>query len=312
MARSSSSIESTERLRSSILPDNLCVTPRGAILFCEDDATDADRDTARARAAASPNVNRLVGLTRGGRALHVRGERARTATEFAGACFSPDGTILFVNIFGDRTAGSGMTCAITGPWSDGPLCGRGTSPFSAAYRATTARSRNGRKPMVSLRVLPSFDSNHLYNQVMSSEHAALLKDSVTDFVARGTDIARVRALRGTRTNTTARSGAQMAELGWLGIAIPERYGGMGLGLTETAIVAEGLARALAPEPYTASAVLAAGALAACDNEALKRELLPRIVERRSLPALAWQELAGDARLRRTSRRARRRSKAASG
>ena len=31
---------------------------------------------------------------------------------------------------------------------------------------------------------------------MASEHAALLKDSVTDFVTRGTDIARVRALRG--------------------------------------------------------------------------------------------------------------------
>lgn len=42
-------------------------------------------------------------------------------SEFAGACFSPDGEILFVNLFGNGTPGSGMTCAIWGPWERGPL-----------------------------------------------------------------------------------------------------------------------------------------------------------------------------------------------
>ena len=127
---------------------------------------------------------------------------------------------------------------------------------------------------------------------MPSEHAILLKDSVADFVARATDISRVRALRNTPHEYDHALWRQMAELGWLGIALPERYGGMGLGLTETAIVAEGLARALTPEPYTASAVLAAGALAAGDNEALKSELLPRVVSGEYLPVLAWQESPG--------------------
>ena len=127
---------------------------------------------------------------------------------------------------------------------------------------------------------------------MPSEHAALLKDSVTDFVARGTTIARVRALRGSDQEYDRALWGQMAELGWLGVAIPEQYGGMGLGLAEAAIVAEGLARALAPEPYTAAAILAAGALAGCDNETLKRELLPSIVDGTRVPALAWQEAAG--------------------
>ena len=125
-----------------------------------------------------------------------------------------------------------------------------------------------------------------------TEHAALLKDSVTDFVTRATDIARVRALRGSPGEYDRAVWRQMAELGWLGIAIPEAYGGMGLGLTETAIVAEGLARALGPEPYTAAAVLAAGALAASNDEALKVELLPPIVAGERIPALAWQETAG--------------------
>ena len=84
----------------------------------------------------------------------------------------------------------------------------------------------------------------------------------------------------------------MAGLGWLGISIPESHGGMGLGLAETAIVAEGLGRALAPEPYTACAVLAASVLASSDNEALKAEVLPRLAAGDAIAAVAWQERAG--------------------
>ena len=127
---------------------------------------------------------------------------------------------------------------------------------------------------------------------MPSEHAALLRDSVSDFVTRATDMKRVRALRGTPHEYDRAVWRQMAGLGWLGIAIPEAYGGMGLGLTETAIVAEGLARTLAPEPYTAAAVLAAGALEAGDNENLKHALLPDVVSGERVLALAWQEIAG--------------------
>ena len=127
---------------------------------------------------------------------------------------------------------------------------------------------------------------------MASEHGALLRESVSDFVTRATDIARVRALRGTAHEYDRSLWRQMAELGWLGVTLPERYGGMALGLTEAAIVAEGLARSLAPEPFTASAVLAGGLLAGCTNEALKDELLPRVVTGEQVPALAWQEAAG--------------------
>jgi alkylation response protein AidB-like acyl-CoA dehydrogenase len=125
-----------------------------------------------------------------------------------------------------------------------------------------------------------------------TEHRAMLADSVADFAARGTDIARVRRLRGTAGEYDRKVWKQMAELGWLGILVPESHGGLGLGLTEMAIVAKGLARALTPEPLAASAVLAATALIAGDNEALRQKELPRLVSGEMLPALAWQEEAG--------------------
>ncbi len=126
----------------------------------------------------------------------------------------------------------------------------------------------------------------------AAEQRRLLADSVADFTTRGTDIARVRRLRGTPQEYDRATWGQMAALGWLGILVPERYGGLGLGLSEMAVVAKGLARALTPEPLTATAVLAATALAAGDNEALKRDELPRLVSGELLPALAWQEEPG--------------------
>jgi secreted PhoX family phosphatase len=99
-------------------PDNLCVTPSGGILFCEDDASN-DADT-NLYAPGITNVNRLVGLGRNGEpftfAVNVFSD-----SEFCGACFSPDGDILFTNIQGGNANGSGMTLAITGPWRRGPL-----------------------------------------------------------------------------------------------------------------------------------------------------------------------------------------------
>jgi len=126
----------------------------------------------------------------------------------------------------------------------------------------------------------------------AAEQRLLLADSVADFTTRGTDIARVRRLRGTPQEYDRATWGRMAALGWLGILVPERYGGLGLGLGEMAVVAKGLARALTPEPLAATAVLAATALAAGDNDALKRDELPLLVSGESQPALAWQEEAG--------------------
>lgn len=98
-------------------PDNLVMTPRGGLLVCEDDTTGPDT---HALAAGVKHVNALVGLTPEGRSFEFA-VNCLNDSELAGPCFSPDGSVLFVNIYGNRRPGTGMTCAITGPWEQGLL-----------------------------------------------------------------------------------------------------------------------------------------------------------------------------------------------
>jgi secreted PhoX family phosphatase len=94
------------------MPDNVCASPRGGLLLCED-------------GTRNPGVH---GLTREGQIfrfarnnVELRGERNGLRGDFrsgeiAGATFSPDGRWLFFNL-----QVPGITVAITGPWEDGIL-----------------------------------------------------------------------------------------------------------------------------------------------------------------------------------------------
>lgn len=126
-----------------------------------------------------------------------------------------------------------------------------------------------------------------------NEHAAMLAQSVGDFVQHGANLPRVRALAQTRAEFDREQWRQLAEFGWLGVLVPESCGGLGLGLTEATIVAEGLGRALTPEPYTAVAVLAASLLDGLPATALRDELLTGLATGERLPLAAWQEQADD-------------------
>ncbi len=94
-------------------PDNVCVSPRGGILLCEDNTRDAPQ--------------RLIGMSAEGAVFEFAANTVRrpnaagepqdfSGEEWCGACFSPDGRWLFANIYRP-----GFTVAITGPWANGPL-----------------------------------------------------------------------------------------------------------------------------------------------------------------------------------------------
>ena len=68
----------------------------------------------------------------------------------------------------------------------------------------------------------------------------------------------------------------LAELGVLGAAIPERYGGVGLSTLELCLMAEELGRVLAPAPVASSIYLCAEFLLLAGSEAQKRAWLPKL------------------------------------
>lgn len=120
----------------------------------------------------------------------------------------------------------------------------------------------------------------------------LLADSVADYCRRSDPLRRARALRDTDPGFDRSAWQEMASLGWLGVGVPEAWGGLGLTLAEQAVVARGLSAAVMPEPITA-AMMATRAIVGCTDGALKASLLEGIVGGAILPALAWQAAHGD-------------------
>lgn len=82
-----------------------------------------------------------------------------------------------------------------------------------------------------------------------------------------------------------------ADLGLLGLILPEELGGMGGGSADTLLVMEQFGRALVLEPFISTAVLGASLIAELGTSDQKQELLPAVIEGRRLIASAFLEPA---------------------
>jgi alkylation response protein AidB-like acyl-CoA dehydrogenase len=109
-----------------------------------------------------------------------------------------------------------------------------------------------------------------------TEAQELLKTSVAEFVQREYDKNTLLALERSASGITPDLLRRIADLGWLGVVIPEAYGGEGRSLTDAAVLFEELGRGPVPGPLFMSGVL--GALAALHGgtEAQKRAILPAV------------------------------------
>jgi acyl-CoA dehydrogenase len=85
----------------------------------------------------------------------------------------------------------------------------------------------------------------------------------------------------------------IAEMGWLGAAIPEQYGGAGLGYEGLCVLAEELGRVLAPVPFASSVYLATEAVLLAGTDAQKRRLLPKLAEGSAIACFALAEGTGN-------------------
>jgi alkylation response protein AidB-like acyl-CoA dehydrogenase len=120
----------------------------------------------------------------------------------------------------------------------------------------------------------------------------LLKNSARAFLDEHAGAARVRALWDDPRGESEALWKEMAQLGWLGLALPEDAGGSALGLVETAILQEELGRAACPSPYLPT-VLAAMAIDRFGSPAQKQRWLPALAGGAARATVALMERALD-------------------
>ena len=93
--------------------------------------------------------------------------------------------------------------------------------------------------------------------LLLSEEQTMLRESAATFTERQNGPERLREIRNSTTKIDRGLWTEMAEAGWLAIAVSEDAGGLDLGCTEICLVAEELGRGLVPEPVPAAAAVAA-------------------------------------------------------
>jgi alkylation response protein AidB-like acyl-CoA dehydrogenase len=142
-------------------------------------------------------------------------------------------------------------------------------------------------------------------ELILSNEQQLLADSAGKFFARLGGVKRARALRNSEAGFDRDCLRKIGENGWLGMLLPDDYGGLQLGPTELALVMQQAGRALAPEPIS-QVMLAALMIAESGDAAVRKLLLPSLAAGEAVIIPALQDPAGDTDLTDTKMTAERR------
>src|SRR5579871_2995697 len=126
-----------------------------------------------------------------------------------------------------------------------------------------------------------------------SDDQKQLRDTARKFLAEKCPPKAVRAVIDGKAPYDRDLWKALAEMGFLGVAIPEAYGGTGAGHLELCVIAEEIGRALAPVPFASTVYLAAEALLLAGSEAQKQKWLPRIASGSAVGTLALFEGKGN-------------------
>lgn len=129
-----------------------------------------------------------------------------------------------------------------------------------------------------------------------TEEQVMLKDMASNWVRDRMPVSAARGLYGhgggasdAAENPHASPFAEMAEMGWTGIVVPEAYGGLDFGFRSMGLVLEEMGRTLAAAPLHSSALVAASALTLGGSEVQKQLYLPQIAGGSLVGALAADE-----------------------
>jgi len=122
-----------------------------------------------------------------------------------------------------------------------------------------------------------------------NENQEMLKNSAREFVQREYPKDTLLEMDRQDVGYTDEGWRQIAQLGWLGIAIPQEYGGEGGSLTDAGVLFQELGRGPVPGPLFASSVLGANIVLEAGREDQKRQILPAIASGNQILTLALSE-----------------------
>jgi len=124
-----------------------------------------------------------------------------------------------------------------------------------------------------------------------SEEQEMLRQSARNLLEKECPSTLVRRLMEEERGYEPELWKKIAELGWLGLVIPEAYGGSALGYVDLVLVLEEMGRVVLPSPFIWT-VMVAEAINRAGTEAQKKALLPKIAAGELVATIAWMEPSG--------------------
>ena len=125
-----------------------------------------------------------------------------------------------------------------------------------------------------------------------SEDQELLRDSARKFLAAECPTTFVRKMMEDDSAHATELWKKAAELGWMGILIPEEHGGIGGSFLDLVVVMEEMGRSLMPGPFLATVLLGSAAVLAGGSDEQKAAILPQVAAGEWVMTLAQAEKSG--------------------
>ncbi|MDP6978094.1 MAG: acyl-CoA dehydrogenase family protein [Myxococcota bacterium] len=125
-----------------------------------------------------------------------------------------------------------------------------------------------------------------------SEEQKLLQQTAKEFLEENSSLVHVREIFEADAGYSKALWKGAAELGWLGVSIPEEYGGAGFGYLEAAMIAGEIGAYLAPIPFSSTVYLAAEAIKRAGDDAQKTKYLTGIASGDLVGTMATTEKVG--------------------
>lgn len=122
-----------------------------------------------------------------------------------------------------------------------------------------------------------------------SEEQEMLRKTARDFLTQKCPKKFVKKLEESETGYSAELWQEMAELGWMGLAFPEKYGGGNMSFLDLAVLLEEMGRACLPGPFFSTVVLGGLPILDLGSEKQKQDYLPKITRGQEILTLALSE-----------------------